>query len=151
MVVLYFGMGSLHAHREPPSVINFPFSREGSRGSSRGAMSWHPNISKVIKYMNHGWIFFQKLLYLLVDTPNLNILLPSLRFFTRWQLVIWQTDHVGKPTLWLYSSSSAAAVARLPLRLAILLVSLDFCNSIEHSNSWKDSYFDKTSTYLHLT
>ena len=52
MVVLYFGMGSLHAHREPPSVINFPFSREGSRGSSRGAMSWHPNISKVTKYMN---------------------------------------------------------------------------------------------------
>ena len=30
MVVLYFGMGSLHAHREPPSVINFPFFREGT-------------------------------------------------------------------------------------------------------------------------
>ena len=99
---------------------------------------FHPNsISKV------SWseIFFKKYFlvlkyYYVVGTPNLKILLPSLHFFTRWQLVIWQTDHVGKPTLWLYSSSSAAA-ARLPLRPATFLVSLDFCNSIEHSNSWK--------------
>ena len=93
MVVLYFGMGSLHAHREPPSVINFAFFREGTI-----------KVFTLIVYFKSVLIrdFFQKIFfstYYVVGTPNLKILLPSLHFFTRWQLVIWQTDHVGKPTL----------------------------------------------------